>query len=186
MFEIKNTNNTIYHCAAYVRLSSDDGDKEESNSITNQKALIRDYVERFDYLSLVDEYADDGYSGVNFERPSFKRMMTDVRSGRINCIIVKDLSRFGRNYIETGKYLEQLFPILNIRFIAINDNIDTGRRQSDAEQFVLPFKNLFNDSYCRDISVKVRSQLAIKRKNGDPVGTLLLMDTARIQVIIIS
>ena len=97
--------------------------------------------------------------------------MDDVKAGRINCIIVKDLSRFGRNYIETGKYLEQVFPFLGVRFIAINDNVDTGRSQTDAEQFVLPFKNLFNDSYCKDISTKVRSQLAIKRKNGDFVGS---------------
>ena len=93
-----------------------------------------------------------------------------MKNKKINCIIVKDLSRFGRNYIEVGKYLEQVFPFLGIRFIAITDGTDTGKKQTDAEQFVLPFKNLFNDSYCRDISTKVRSQLAIKRKNGQYVG----------------
>ena len=160
-----------YLCASYVRLSQDDGDKEESNSIINQKNLIRDYLKKHPEFTLVKEYPDDGYSGVNFERPAFQEMMEDVRNQRINCIIVKDLSRFGRNYIETGKYLEQVFPFLGVRFIAINDNVDTGRSQSDAEQFVLPFKNLFNDSYCKDISTKVRSQLAIKRKNGDFVGS---------------
>lgn len=170
-FSSENTPNQTYLCASYTRLSQDDGDKEESNSIVNQKALIRDYISNRPELQLVEEYADDGYSGVNFERPDFKRMMQDVKSQRINCIIVKDLSRFGRNYIETGKYLEQVFPFLGIRFIAINDNIDTSRSQTDAEQFVLPFKNLFNDSYCKDISTKVRSQLAIKRKNGDFVGS---------------
>lgn len=160
-----------YLCASYTRLSQDDGDKEESNSIVNQKSLIRDYMNSHPEFTLVDEYADDGYSGVNFDRPDFQRMMNDVRSRKINCIIVKDLSRFGRNYIESGKYMEQIFPHLGVRFIAINDSIDTGRSQSDAEQFVLPFKNLFNDSYCKDISTKVRSQLAIKRKNGDFVGS---------------
>lgn len=160
-----------YLCASYVRLSQDDGDKEESNSIVNQKSLIRDFMHKHPEFTLVREYADDGYSGVNFDRPAFQEMMDDVKAGRINCIIVKDLSRFGRNYIETGKYLEQVFPFLGIRFIAINDNVDTGRSQTDAEQFVLPFKNLFNDSYCKDISTKVRSQLAIKRKNGDFVGS---------------
>lgn len=160
-----------YLCASYVRLSQDDGDKEESNSIVNQKNLIRDFMHKHPEFTLVREYADDGYSGVNFDRPAFQEMMDDVKAGRINCIIVKDLSRFGRNYIETGKYLEQVFPFLGVRFIAINDNVDTGRSQTDAEQFVLPFKNLFNDSYCKDISTKVRSQLAIKRKNGDFVGS---------------
>ena len=170
-FSNENTTNRTYLCASYSRLSQDDGDKEESNSIVNQKALIRDFMSEYPELQLVEEYADDGFSGVNFERPDFKRMMQDVKSQRINCIIVKDLSRFGRNYIETGKYLEQVFPFLGVRFIAINDSIDTSRAQSDAEQFVLPFKNLFNDSYCKDISTKVRSQLAIKRKNGDFVGS---------------
>lgn len=160
-----------YLCASYVRLSQDDGDKEESNSIVNQKNLIRDYLSKHPEFTLVKEYPDDGYSGVNFDRPAFQEMMEDVKNHRINCIIVKDLSRFGRNYIETGKYLEQVFPFLGVRFIAINDNVDTGRSQTDAEQFVLPFKNLFNDSYCKDISTKVRSQLAIKRKNGDFVGS---------------
>lgn len=160
-----------YLCGSYVRLSQDDGDKEESNSIVNQKNLIRDYLGKHPEFTLVKEYPDDGYSGVNFDRPAFQEMMEDVKNRRINCIIVKDLSRFGRNYIETGKYLEQVFPFLGVRFIAINDNVDTGRSQTDAEQFVLPFKNLFNDSYCKDISTKVRSQLAIKRKNGDFVGS---------------
>lgn len=169
--ESNSTQEKKYLCASYVRLSQDDGDKEESNSIINQKNLIRDYMKKHPEFTLVKEYPDDGYSGVNFERPAFQEMMEDVKNHRINCIIVKDLSRFGRNYIETGKYLEQVFPFLGVRFIAINDGVDTGRAQSDAEQFVLPFKNLFNDSYCKDISTKVRSQLAIKRKNGDFVGS---------------
>lgn len=114
-----------YKTASYTRLSQDDGDKEESNSITNQKELIRDFLNRHEEFILVEEYADDGYSGVNFNRPDFQRLMEDVKAGRINCIVVKDLSRFGRNYIETGKYLEQIFPYLGVRFIAINDNTDT-------------------------------------------------------------
>ncbi|MDO5408959.1 MAG: recombinase family protein [Lachnospiraceae bacterium] len=160
-----------YLCASYVRLSQDDGDKEESNSIINQKTLIRDYIKNHSDLTLIEEYADDGYSGVNFERPDFQRMMNDVKAKKIDCIVVKDLSRFGRNYIEVGRYLQQVFPFMGIRFIAINDSVDSGKKQTDAEQFVLPFKNLFNDSYCKDISIKVRSQLAIKRKNGDFVGS---------------
>ena len=170
-----NHDTKIWLCASYVRLSKEDektgmGVKDESNSIANQKALIRDYMDSHPEFVLVREYADDGYSGVNFDRPQFQAMMEDVKNKKINCIIVKDLSRFGRNYIEVGKYLEQVFPFLGIRFIAITDGTDTGKKQTDAEQFVLPFKNLFNDSYCRDISTKVRSQLAIKRKNGQYVG----------------
>lgn len=170
-----NNDTKIWLCASYVRLSKEDEDtgigvKDESNSIANQKALIRDYMDSHPEFVLVREYADDGYSGVTFDRPQFQEMMEDVKNKKINCIIVKDLSRFGRNYIEVGKYLEQVFPFLGIRFIAITDGTDTGKKQTDAEQFVLPFKNLFNDSYCRDISTKVRSQLAIKRKNGQYVG----------------
>ena len=149
-FSNENTTNQTYLCASYSRLSQDDGDKEESNSIVNQKALIRDFMSEHQELQLVEEYADDGFSGVNFERPDFKRMMQDVKSQRINCIIVKDLSRFGRNYIETGKYLEQVFPFLGVRFIAINDSIDTSRAQSDAEQFVLPFKKTSRHQPCSD------------------------------------
>lgn len=167
--------NRKWKCAAYVRLSKEDefsanGIHDVSNSITNQKALIHDYIDQHPEMELIEEYADDGYTGVNFNRPAFKKMMDDVKARKIDCIIVKDLSRFGRNYIEAGKYLEQVFPFLGVRFIAITDDTDTGRKQSDAEQFVLPFKNLFNDTYCKDISTKVRSQLAIKRKNGQYVG----------------
>lgn len=157
-------------CASYVRLSQDDSKEEESNSILNQKDLICDFIRSHLEFELVQEYSDDGYSGTNFNRPGFQEMIEDVKKGRINCIIVKDLSRFGRNYIETGRYLEQIFPFLGVRFISINDNLDTGRMQTSAEQFVLPFKNLINDSYCKDLSIKVRSQLAIKRNSGAFVG----------------
>ena len=99
------------------------------------------------------------------------QMMEDIKSGKINCIIVKDLSRLGRNYIEMGKYLEQIFPMMGIRFIAINDNYDNANTESsDSDSIVVPFKNLLNDSYCRDISIKVRSQLDIKRRKGEFIG----------------
>lgn len=109
--------NKDIRAAAYLRLSIEDGDKAESNSIGNQRELIRDFAAERPGLHLVEEYADDGYTGTNFERPGFKRMMEDIKSGKINCIIVKDLSRLGRNYIEMGKYLEQIFPMMGIRFI---------------------------------------------------------------------
>lgn len=165
-----NTTTKYWRCAAYVRLSQEDGDKTESNSIVNQKQLIQNYISNHTGLTLVRVYADDGYSGVDFNRPQFTQMIDDIKHGQIDCVIVKDLSRFGRNYSEVGRYLEHVFPLLNIRFIAINDDVDTSRPQTSAEMFVLPFKNLFNDAYCRDTSIKVRSQLAIKRKNGCFVG----------------
>lgn len=123
LFFYKEKNKDI-RAAAYLRLSIEDGDKAESNSIGNQRELIRDFAAERPGLHLIEEYADDGYTGTNFERPGFKRMMEDIKSGKINCIIVKDLSRLGRNYIEMGKYLEQIFPMMGIRFIAINDNYD--------------------------------------------------------------
>jgi len=170
LFFYKEKNKDI-RAAAYLRLSIEDGDKAESNSIGNQRELIRDFVAERPELHLVGEYADDGYTGTNFERPGFTQMMEDIKSSKINCIIVKDLSRLGRNYIEMGKYLEQIFPMMGIRFIAINDNYDNANTESsDSDSIVVPFKNLLNDSYCRDISIKVRSQLDIKRRKGEFIG----------------
>ena len=158
-----------YNACIYARLSRDDGDKLESDSIINQKALIRDFLSKHPEIHAVSEKTDDGYSGVNFDRPAFQEMMEDIRSGKINCVVVKDLSRFGRNYIEAGNYIERVFPFLGVRFIAINDNYDSlDRNQSDS--LIIPFKNLINDAYCKDISVKIRSQLEIKRKKGQFIG----------------
>ena len=158
-----------YNACIYARLSRDDGDKLESDSIINQKALIRDFLSKHPEIHEVSEKTDDGYSGVNFDRPAFQEMMDDIRSGKINCVVVKDLSRFGRNYIEAGNYIERVFPFLGVRFIAINDNYDSlDRNQSDS--LIIPFKNLINDAYCKDISVKIRSQLEIKRKKGQFLG----------------
>lgn len=156
--------------ASYSRLSREDGDKMESDSIRNQKDLIADYAAQRG-IRIVSEYTDDGYSGTNFDRPNFQRMMEDVKKKKINCIIVKDLSRLGRNYIETGRYLEKIFPFLGVRFIAINDHYDSVDESGDADQIVIPFKNLINDAYCRDISIKIRSQLDVKRKNGKFIGS---------------
>lgn len=163
-------NQIIYNADAYVRLSKEDGDKELSDSILNQKEFISEFVKKHPEIRLHKFRVDDGYSGVNFIRPSFQEMMEDVKNGAVQCIIVKDLSRFGRNYIEVGRYIEKIFPFLHIRFIAINDNYDslTGNRQSD--HIMIPFRNLINDAYCRDISIKVRSQLEIKRNKGEFIG----------------
>lgn len=157
--------------AEYMRLSREDGDKVESDSISNQRDLITDFLSHHDELKFVGEYVDDGYSGTNFERPAFKRLMEDVKAGKVNCIIVKDLSRFGRNYIETGRYLEKVFPFMGVRFISIIDNYDSAGEDNDADRIIIPFKNLINDSYCRDISMKIRSQLDVKRKNGKFIGS---------------
>ena len=156
--------------AVYLRLSKDDGDKMESDSIRNQRSLIRDFAKQHSEITLVKEYVDDGFSGTNFERPDFQKMMEDARNHKINCIIVKDLSRLGRNYIETGRYLEKIFPVLGIRFIAVNDHYDSADTTNDSDQIIVPFKNLVNDAYCRDISIKIRSQLDIKRKKGLFIG----------------
>ena len=158
-----------YKACIYARLSKDDGDKPESDSIGNQKALIRDFLKSRPEIRVVSEQVDDGYSGVNFERPGFKAMMEDIRAGKVDCVIVKDLSRFGRNYIEAGNYIERVFPFIGVRFIAINDSYDSiDQNQSDS--LIIPFKNLINDAYCKDISVKIRSQLEIKRKKGQFIG----------------
>ena len=159
-------NQNSYFAAVYLRLSRDDGDKAESDSIRNQRSLLRDFVNQQKDMILAKEYVDDGYSGANFERPGFQQMLKDAEEHKINCIIVKDLSRLGRNYIETGRYLERIFPMLGIRFIAVNDHYDSADTKDDVDQIIVPFKNLINDAYCRDISMKIRSQFDIKRKQG--------------------
>ena len=131
--------NEKYNCATYLRLSRSDGDQQESNSIKNQRALLNDYMGKHPELHKFDEYVDDGYSGTNFERPDFKRMMQDIENRKINCIIVKDLSRFGRNYIETGRYLERIFPFMGVRFIAINDHYDSAEENDDKGRILIPF-----------------------------------------------
>lgn len=165
------TESKVYRAALYVRLSKEDGDKEESDSIVNQKDLIRAFLADKPDIHICAECVDDGYSGANFDRPSFKRMIRDIEAGRIDCVVVKDLSRFGRNFVEAGRYIDQIFPALGIRFIAVNDNYDSINGRSSSDKILIPFKNLINDAYCRDISIKVRSQLEIKRKKGDFIGS---------------
>lgn len=160
-----------YSTAVYLRLSREDGDKAESDSIHNQRELINSYLKSHCELIRANEYVDDGYSGTSFDRPGFKSLLEDINRGKIDCIIVKDLSRLGRNYIETGKYLERVFPALGIRFISINDNYDSLEDKNDVDQIIIPFKNLINDAYCRDISIKIRSQLDVKRREGKFIGS---------------
>lgn len=165
-------NQTHFYVAMYLRLSRDDGDRDgisrlESNSIGSQREMIRSFLREQEDMELYDSYVDDGFSGSNFQRPEFERMMEDVNGGRVNCVIVKDLSRFGRDYIETGRYLERVFPALGVRFIALTDHYDSFSADTGERNIVLPVKNFINDSYCRDISMKVKSQFAVKRKSGE-------------------
>ena len=167
-------NKQTYHAAVYLRLSREDGDvadggKQVSNSIANQKELVMDYLKSHPEITVVSTYTDDGFSGVNFERPEFQRMLSDIREEKIDCVIVKDLSRFGRNYIESGRYIEKIFPMLGIRFIAITDGYDSINEDMGTDM-IIPFKNLINDAYCRDISIKIRSHMGIKRRNGEYIG----------------
>ncbi len=158
----------IFKTAIYCRLSRDDGDKAESNSIVGQKAYCKEFVSKNEDMKLVYEpFVDDGYSGVNFDRPNFIKMFAEIQRGKIDCVIVRDLSRFARDYIDAGRYLEKIFPSLGVRFIAINDNYDSKTTNHSTDSFILPFKNLINDAYCKDISVKIRSSLETKRKKGE-------------------
>jgi len=162
----------VYRTAIYCRLSREDGDRLESNSIASQRSICEDYIAYHSDLELVKEpfFIDDGCSGVTFDRPKFRELEALVKAGDIECIVCKDLSRFARNYIDAGRYLEKVFPQIGVRFIAVNDAYDslTGDPQSDS--FVVPFKNLINDAYCKDISMKVRSSLTAKQKDGQFVG----------------
>lgn len=156
-----------YRAAPYERLSREDGDRLESDSILNQQNLIEDYCARHPGFVLVEHYADDGYTGTTFKRPAFQRMLADIEAGKIDCVIVKDLSRFGRDYIDMGYYLERYFPSHRVRFIAINDNVDSERGPYD---LMLPLKNVFNTQYAKDISGKVRSSFEVKQNRGQFVG----------------
>ena len=167
-------NRPSYSVGLYLRLSREDGDKIESDSIHSQRELLLDFISRNRLFKFSREYVDDGYSGTSFDRPSFKRMMVDAANGIIDCVMVKDLSRFGRNYIETGKYLERIFPAMRLRLISVNDNYDTLDKDSSDNEIVVPFKNLINDAYCRDISLKIRSHLDVKRRDGQFIGSFAM------------
>ncbi len=161
----------VYKTAIYCRISKEDKDKPESSSIGGQRAYCEHYISKHDDLVITHEpFIDDGLTGTSFEREGFKALEQEIRSGKIDCIVVRDLSRFARNYIDAGRYLEKIFPSLGVRFIAINDNYDSLKSDPNSDAFVLPFKNLINDTYSKDISVKIRSSLDIKKKKGEYVG----------------
>ena len=149
--------------ALYCRISLDDGGDNESMSISNQKLMLRDFAEKHGMFQY-EYYVDEGYTGRNFNRPSFQRMIADIEAGKIGCVITKDLSRLGRNYIEAGSYIEIFFPKHNVRYIAVTDGVDSLTRQ---EMDITPFKNILNDMYSRDISKKV---LAGRMTRSRPVS----------------
>lgn len=158
-----------FKATAYIRLSYTDDHSKESDSVDNQRKLIENFVSQNPDIEIVCEKIDDGYSGIIFDRPAFKEMMQLVTDGSINCVIVKDLSRLGREYIETGRYLRRIFPTYGVRFIAITDNIDTAH-ENGSDDLTVSVKNIMNEAYCRDISIKTRTALEVKRRNGDFVG----------------
>ncbi len=154
---------------AYVRLSVENNGHETDGSLKTQIALVESFVRDHGELELTDTYIDNGVSGTKFDRPEFVRMMDDVKSGRIRCIVVKDLSRFGRDYLETGYYLETIFPLLNVRFIAVTDNYDSTREE-DRNSIAAPIKNMVNDMYAKDYSRKQEAFREICKKTGRVMG----------------
>lgn len=167
-----------YKVAVYLRLSRDnipagkgmEGSKAESNSISSQRKMILSFIEKQGNMEIHDIYVDDGFSGTNFDRPEFQRMMEDIKAGHVDCVIVKDLSRLGRDYIEAGRLIQKTFPAFSVRFIALTDHFDSLTADYNETSMVVPVKNFVNDSYARDISGKVRSHQKIKRENGEFIG----------------
>ena len=152
--------------ALYCRISLDDGGDNESMSISNQKLMLRDFAEKHGMFQY-EYYVDDGYTGRNFNRPAFQRMIADIEAGKVGCVVTKDLSRLGRNYIEAGSYIEIFFPKHNVRYIAVTDGVDSLTRQ---EMDITPFKNILNDMYSRDISKKVLAGRMTRSRQGKFCG----------------
>ena len=155
-----------YRTAIYIRLSVEDERKIESDSVENQRAFLADFVAKQDDLSLIGTYMDRGVTGTKFDRPDFNRMISDMRAGKINCIVVKDLSRLGRDYLEAGDYIEKIFPFFGVRFIAVTDGYDSLRASASEDGFVVPLKNLINEAYAKDISKKISSTYESMYKAG--------------------
>ena len=167
----KETFENRWNVALYIRLSVQDGDKVESNSIVNQKELLDMFLKNQKELTFYNYYIDDGFSGTNFERPAFKKMMEDVELGLVNTIIVKDISRLGRNFIEMGNLVQNIFLVKNIRFISVCDNLDSFANPKSIENIFFPLKNLLNEMYCKDISNKITKAFNIMKKEGKFIGS---------------
>ncbi len=163
----------LWRAALYIRLSKEDGDKGESNSVTSQREILKEYLKLHPDIELHDIYVDDGWSGTNFDRPDFTRMMEDVYSGQVNCVIVKDLSRFGRNYTDSGHYLDNVFVRLRVRFIALNNGVDTASNNMNAatQCISVGVTNVINESVAATTSVNVRGTLNVNRAQGKFIGS---------------
>ena len=162
----------MYKVAIYIRLSKEDVDRgyDESESIKNQRTLLTKYVENLGWnYKLIDIYIDQGFTGTNFNRPGFKRMIKDIELEKINMVITKDLSRLGRDYIETGEYIEKWFPEKNVRYVSVTDGIDTFSN-NNGNNDIAPFKSILNDMYSKDLSKKIRTALHTMQKEGKWVG----------------
>lgn len=161
----KDSTQTNLITALYARLSHEDELEGESNSIQNQKRILLEYAEAHN-LPNPQFYIDDGWSGANFDRPDFKRLISDMEKGRIGVVVTKDLSRLGRDYIKTGEYVELIFPDYNVRYIAVNDNVDTEKGETD----MVGFKNLFNEWHAKDTSRKIKATYESKKRRGERLG----------------
>ena len=165
----------LCRCGLYVRLSDEDGDDEDFNSIGNQKKIGLKYLSEHLDIQLIDIYVDNGYTGMNYNRPDFQRMFDDLRSGRINCVIVKDISRFGRHFIMTSEFVERTLPEMGVRLICINDDYDSADELSDAIALTLPLKMVMNDYYAKNVSKNIRSSIHAKMDSGEflpPAGSI--------------
>ncbi len=156
-----------YKAAIYRRLSVEDGDDIEIHSLGNQEMIIKNYVMEYPEIEIVEVFTDNGYTGMNFKRPDFIRMKEDLLSGKINCVIVKDVSRLGRNFVLTSEYVERFFPEHDIRLICINDGYDSNDENADSAALMLPFKMIMNESYAKDTSIKIRSSINAMIDNGE-------------------
>ena len=163
----------IYIAGIYARLSQErkEAYRDKSNSLEMQEELCINTAKEKD-IKILRVYKDYEYSGTNFKRPAFIEMMEDIRTGRINCIIVKDMSRFGREYLEIANYIEKVFPFLGVRFISVNDNLDTKDGIKSDQSYEIAIKNIFNDLYAKDISKKIKASKEIKMKQGSFIGAM--------------
>lgn len=161
---------SIYHTAGYIRLSVEDSGKTDGYSLENQEKLVKDFIADQQDMRLYRLYIDNGATGTVFERPAFDEMIQDMKDGKINCIVVKDLSRLGRNYLEAGNYLEQIFPFFRVRFISITDGYDSNSPDVTDESLIIPLKNIINEGYAKDISQKITTSFEARKKQGQFMG----------------
>ena len=161
---------SLFNVAIYIRLSREDGDKEESDSVGNQRKLLTEYVNKHDDFILYDVYIDDGFTGTNFDRPDFHRMIADIEDNKVNCVVVKDLSRFARNYSDAGSLIDNLFVQMGVRFISLAENVDSYLNPDSVSSIIVPITNVMNDQYCYQTSKKIRQVFDYKRRNGQYIG----------------